>query len=185
MSLAGSPDSEIPVELPVVNPMENIPQRARSFQGHRAGVVTRLFANVIDFIVMLAGLVGTYLAWFAIDLVISGSSFKAPHPSTALAFIAGYVILWVYLTIAWATTGRTFGNILLGLRVVNWRGDRVRWLGAALRSTFCLWFIPGFFWVAISHKNYSVQDIVLRTSVIYDWTRREPKIEGAEASPLG
>jgi uncharacterized RDD family membrane protein YckC len=178
MNLDGLPDSELPVELPVVNPMENVPQQARSFQGHRAGVVTRLIANIIDFIVMLSALAGTYVVWFAIDLIISGSNFKAPNPSLGVVFFAGYAILWLYLTGAWATTGRTFGNLLLGLRVVNWQGNRVHWFGAILRSTFCLWFIPGFFWVAISHKNQSVQDIVLRTSVIYDWTRREPKIDG-------
>ena len=181
MSLGGVPDYELPVEVPVANPMENVPQQARSFQGHRAGVVTRLIANIIDFIVMLCGLAGIYAVWFGIELIISGSSFKAPNPTVGQVFLAGYVILWCYLTAAWATTGRTFGNMLLGLRVVNWKGDRIRWFGAVLRSTFCLWFIPGFFWVAISHKNRSVQDIVLRTSVIYDWTTRQPKIEGPAA----
>jgi uncharacterized RDD family membrane protein YckC len=178
MSLDGLSESELPIELPVVNPLENVPQQARLFQGHRAGVVTRLLANIIDFIVMLCGLAGTYAVWFAFELIISGSSFKAPNPSVGQVLFAGYCILWLYLTAAWATTGRTIGNLLLGLRVVNWKGDRVHWFGAILRSTFCLWFIPGFFWVAISHKNRSVQDIVLRTSVIYDWTRRTPKIEG-------
>jgi uncharacterized RDD family membrane protein YckC len=178
MSLSGSPESELPVEVPVVNPLENIPQKARVFQGHRAGVVTRFIANIIDFIVMLIALGSTYVAWFGIELILNGSQFKAPNPSVGVVFLAGYCILWVYLTVAWGTAGRTIGNGLLGLRVVNWKGDRLRWFGAILRSTFCLWFIPGFFWVAISHKNQSVQDIVLRTSVIYDWTRREPKIEG-------
>jgi len=141
-------------------------------------VVTRFIANGIDFAVMLSVLAGMYVTWFAIDLIMNGANFKAPNPSLGVVFFAGYSVLWLYLTAAWATTGRTFGDLLLGLRVVNWKGNRVNWFVAVLRSTFCLWFIPGFFWVAISHKNQSVQDIVLRTSVIYDWTRREPKIDG-------
>jgi hypothetical protein len=29
-------------------------------------------------------------------------------------------------------------------------------------------------WVAVSRQNRSVQDLVLRTSVVYDWTARGP-----------
>jgi hypothetical protein len=43
------------------------------------------------------------------------------------------------------------------------------WAGAALRSAFCVLFPIGLFWVAVSGANRSVQDVVLRSSVVYDW----------------
>jgi uncharacterized RDD family membrane protein YckC len=68
----------------------------------------------------------------------------------------------------------------MGIRVVNFRGRRLRPLGAALRASFCLLFLPGLFWVAVSGGNRSLQDTVLRTQVIYDWTRR-PELPPAKS----
>jgi uncharacterized RDD family membrane protein YckC len=85
-----------------------------------------------------------------------------------LVLIGGWV-QFLYFTASWATTGRTVGNHVLGLRVVNFRGARMRWVGAALRAGFCVLFPIGLFWTAVSRQNRSTQDVVLRTSVIYDW----------------
>ena len=38
-----------------------------------------------------------------------------------------------------------------------------------MRSAFCTVFPVGLLWVIPSGANRSVQDVVLRTSVIYDW----------------
>ncbi len=81
----------------------------------------------------------------------------------------GYGLNWAYWTIGWATSGRTIGNLIMGLRVVNFQGRHPRWIGAALRSAFCTVFPFGLLWVIPSGANRSVQDVVLRTSVIYDW----------------
>jgi uncharacterized RDD family membrane protein YckC len=77
--------------------------------------------------------------------------------------------MFVYLTLSWVTTGRTYGDHLLGLRVVNARNQRLRLAGAALRAAFCMFFPIGLLYAAVSRTNRSLQDIVLRTSVIYDW----------------
>jgi hypothetical protein len=45
----------------------------------------------------------------------------------------------------------------------------MHWAGGALRAAFCVAFAVGVFWVLVSSSNRSVQDVVLRTSVIYDW----------------
>jgi uncharacterized RDD family membrane protein YckC len=82
--------------------------------------------------------------------------------------------------VGWSTTGRTYGKHLLGLRVVNHDGQRLRIVGAAVRATFCLVFLIGFLWVAVSGQNRSIQDMVLRTSVIYDWTRRNAPGPGTD-----
>ena len=60
----------------------------------------------------------------------------------------------------------------MGLRVVNSRGNTLRWIKALLRSGFCLIFPFGLLWVLINKENRSLQDLVLRTSVIYDWRPR-------------
>ena len=169
-------------QIPVANPIDQVPRDARQFQGHRAGVVTRTVANSIDFAVVLGILLGMYAVWFSVDFIINTTDFTPPNPKPTKIVLVGMGVLWLYLVIAWSTVGRTVGDLIMGLRVVNWKGDKMHWLGAVLRSLFCVWFIPGFFWVAISRKNKSVQDIALRTSVIYDWTRRMPKVPDFEGS---
>ena len=74
----------------------------------------------------------------------------------------------------WALDGRTYGCHVLGLRVVSYRGSRMRPLGALLRAVFCVFFPIGLLWCAASRANRSVQDVVLRTSVVYDWEPGSP-----------
>jgi uncharacterized RDD family membrane protein YckC len=83
-------------------------------------------------------------------------------------------VLFVYFTVSWATTGRTYGDHLLGLRVVNFRGQRLRWPGSVVRAGFCIVLPIGLYWAVVSSTNRSLQDTVLRTSVVYDWTARRP-----------
>ena len=81
----------------------------------------------------------------------------------------GIGLTLVYLTASWATTGQTYGDRLLGLRVVNARGGRMRWGGAALRAGLSIVFPAGLLWTVVSERNLSVQDLLLRTRVVYDW----------------
>jgi uncharacterized RDD family membrane protein YckC len=81
-------------------------------------------------------------------------------------------VLTVYFTAAWSTTGRSYGDHLLGLRVVNHTGGRMRPAGAFVRAVFCVLVPIGLFWYLVSRTNRSVQDLALRTSVIYDWDVR-------------
>lgn len=154
------------------HPIETVPAEARRFQGRRAGIVTRVTANVIDVAVVVVILGVLYVAWAAFLLLLRGDAFMMPTPSFAVAYLLGSVILGVYFVAAWSTTGRTYGNHLLGLRVVNHEGERVRLLGALLRSVACVMFPIGLLWCAVSRENRSLQDVVIRTSVIYDWEIR-------------
>jgi uncharacterized RDD family membrane protein YckC len=152
-----------------------VPKEARSFQGHRAGFVTRVLANVIDAGIVI-GLVGG-LYWSGVALMFVVAPTSAQLPSVPFGFFLGawLVLMWSAYTVAWATTGRTYGAKVMGVRVVNYTGRRMHWPGAALRATACLAFMPGLFWVIVSGGNRSVQDHLLRTSVIYDWTIRPAK----------
>ena len=163
-----------PAGSPHVDP---VPVEARRFQGQRAGVVTRTAANAVDFAVAVAVVAAGYLSWCALLFVVDAEGFSLPKPSFLLLLACFEFVMFAYFTGAWATTGRTYGDHLMGLRVVNYRGERMRWSGAAVRAVFCLAFPIGLYWAVVSTTNRSLQDTVLRTSVIYDWTTRRPAAE--------
>jgi uncharacterized RDD family membrane protein YckC len=147
-----------------------VPAAARDFQGHRAGIVTRTIAAVVDFAIVLAVLGATWVGWAAVRFLLDPQGFTWPSPPIAFVFAEGYIVAVLYLTVAWATTGRSFGGQLLGLRVVSFRGRRMLLPGAFLRAAFCVAFPIGLAWIVISPRNRSVQDVVLQTSVVYDWS---------------
>jgi uncharacterized RDD family membrane protein YckC len=155
--------------------VDAVPWEARPFQGQRAGIVTRTAANVLDALLVVGVLACGYVAWCAARFLVNPKSFSFPTVSFLAVLICGGIVLFTYFTVAWATTGRTFGDQQLGLRVVNPGGDRLRWPLAVVRAVFCVLLPIGLYWAIISPTNRSVQDSVLRTSVIYDWTvRRRP-----------
>jgi uncharacterized RDD family membrane protein YckC len=157
-----------------------VPHEARYFQGDRAGFVSRLVANLID-VAVTAFIVGAlYLGIVGLVFVVNPTDPRVPSTPFALLVFIGIGVLWLIFTVAWATGGRTFGAKVMGLRVVNFRGQRLLWPGSALRATFCLAFMPGLLWVAVSGQNRSLQDTVLRTHVVYDWTHRRK-----QAAPPG
>jgi uncharacterized RDD family membrane protein YckC len=152
-----------------------IPREARPYQGHRAGLVSRLVAASVDLGVTLATLVVIYAAWTTLVFILDPHGFRFPMPTLLVDWLVWMIVLTIYLTAAWATTGRSYGQHLMGLRVVNMHGGRLRAWAALLRAVFCVVFPVGLFWVAISRENRSLQDLVLRTSVIHDWLVRVPR----------
>ena len=152
--------------------LDAVPLEARRFQGQRAGIVTRTVANVVDFLVVVGALACGYAAWCAARFLINPKQFTFPAPSFVVLLICFETVLFAYFTLSWATTGQTYGDHQLGLRVVSPRGGRLRWPGAVIRAAFCVVFPIGLYWAVLSPTNRSVQDSVLRTSVVYDWTKR-------------
>ena len=147
-----------------------VPPEARGYQGQRAGLVSRLLASAIDLVVVV-GVVGAgYLAVTMVVFLWNPGAFRFPAPDRTWPLIAGGAVLFCYLAASWAMTGRTLGDLLLGLRVVNYQGGPVGVSGAALRAALCVVFPIGIFYVAVSRANRSVADVVLRTLVVYAWT---------------
>jgi uncharacterized RDD family membrane protein YckC len=138
-------------------------------QGRRAGVVSRALANVMDIGVVVLLLSGAYVAVAAGRYLVNPASFRFPSPGFGLVLILGLAVQALYFFVSWAVPGRTYGDAVFGLRVVNFRGERMRWAGALLRALLCVVFPIGLLWVLVSGQNRSVQDVLLRTSVIYDW----------------
>lgn len=148
-----------------------IPSAARGLQGRRAGLITRLLANTVDFGVVAVIIAAGYAAVAALRFLWNSRTFTFPAPGFGPLVAAGSVLMVLYLTACWTVSGRTFGDYLLGLRVVGWRGRRLRPVGALLRAVLCVLFPIGLFWIALSRENRSVQDVLLRSSVVYDWSR--------------
>ena len=151
---------------------EVVPENARPFQGRRAGIVTRFAAAVLDGAAVVGLVVAVHAMVVGTIFLIHPTGFHWPK-SLGWSFLgAAGVIAVIYLTLGWRTTGRTWGCAIMGVRVVTGRGEKLRLATAFLRSLFCVVFPIGLFWSAVSRSNRSIQDVVLRTSVIYDWTPR-------------
>jgi uncharacterized RDD family membrane protein YckC len=151
-----------------------VPKSARPYQGERAGVVTRTAAGVIDYALVT---VSVFLSYSTIALLLFVSnpiSYSWPRWQFYWFLIAGWSYLVIYLAVAWRVTGRTYGDRIMGIRVVNYQGRRMRTFGSLARATFCAFLPVGLFWCVFSGSNRSIQDIVLRTSVIHDWQHRHP-----------
>ena len=149
-----------------------VPLPARPYQGQRAGVVTRVVASVVDGAVVAAVQLVGYLTWAAILFMVDPRGFSFPQASWVISLTAALVVLVLYLTVSWALSGRTYGDLLMGLRVLGPWGDKLRLPGALLRAVICALFPIGLLWCAVSPSNRSLQDVVLRTSVVYDWRPR-------------
>jgi len=150
-----------------------VPAEARSFQGRRAGIVSRVFANAIDFAILLVLLGALYFGWSAVLFLRRGRDFRFPTVSYAGVYVAGAVVFALYFAIAWWSTGRTYGDQVMGLRVVNRKGEHLGLWHALLRAVLCVVFPLLLFWAVVNGR--SVQDLVVRTSVIYDWEHRGPR----------
>ena len=151
--------------------MTAVPPEARGYQGQRAGLVSRLLASAVDLAVVAGVVAAGYLGVSMVLFLWNPSRFRFPTPDRVWLLIAGGVVLFCYLWGAWALSGRTWGDFLLGLRVVNYRGEPLHVYGAAIRAALCVVFPIGIFYVAVSRANRSIADVVLRTSVVYDWSR--------------
>ena len=157
----------------------SIPEDAREFQGERAGFATRFLASSIDVALVALLMMGIWLGIEILQLIFTpGVEVQPPRAATLVVW--GYVFTTFYWTVAWATSGRSLGAWVMGVRVVNRKGDRLSWPISLARAAFSVAFPVGLAWALISKRNRSVQDVVLRTIVIYDWSPRAPLVIGAK-----
>jgi uncharacterized RDD family membrane protein YckC len=70
----------------------------------------------------------------------------------------------------------------MGLRVVGRKGRKPRFVVAAARAAFCVVFPVGLLWCVVNPHRRSIQDVVLRTAVLYDW-RPRPQAAHPHGSP--
>jgi uncharacterized RDD family membrane protein YckC len=137
----------------------------------RAGVVTRALAAVVDTVVAAGVTVLLYLGFVGLRFAWSPLTFQWPTPPSHLFVVIFAGVAALYLTVAWAGTGRTRGGSLLGIRVVSTRGEPLGWLRAALRAVLYVVFPLGLLWSVVSSRRRSLQDVLVRSVVVYDWHR--------------
>jgi uncharacterized RDD family membrane protein YckC len=146
-----------------------VPRDARPYQGLRAGLVSRTLANVLDVVVVVAILGAAYAVITAARFLLDPIGFRFAVPSAPMLIVLGYLVLTAYLALSWRLTGRSYGDRIMGLRVANGHGERLRPVASLARAVFCTIVPIGLLWVAVSRENRSLQDVLLRTSVTYDW----------------
>jgi hypothetical protein len=139
-----------------------------SVQGDRAGLVTRSLANIVDLAVVALTVTAGYVAVTATRFLLHPAGFSFPETSAKTLLLAGLYVQAVYFAVTWAVVGGTYGDRLLELRVTDDRRARLGWKRCAVRSLLCTVFPIGLLWVLVSGENRSVQDVLLRTSVVYD-----------------
>ena len=145
-------------------------------QGRSAGFITRLFAYLMD-IVVLAGMVavGGWLAVLADNVIESVGLDPRIDLATIFIFLIPFVI-GSYFAVFWALTGRTIGKWFMGLKVVGRDGrppsigrSLLRLIGYGL-SALALWL--GYVWIIIDDERQGWHDHLASTYVIYDYERR-------------
>lgn len=139
-----------------------------------AGIVTRLLAAVLDLLAVLLLTGALFLGVAGASFVVSPLSFRWPAPPSALSVLVGALLAVGYLAAAWSTTGRTAGAAVLGLRVLSSSRGRLGRGRALLRAVVCVVFPLGLLWSAVSRDRRSLQDVLVRSVVVYDWRGRRP-----------
>ena len=134
-----------------------------------AGIASRTAANIIDFVVTASLLAAAYVGYATVRFLLRPRSFTFPAPSLLLVIVAGSVLAGLYFAVCWATTGRTYGALVLGLRVITRGRDHVRPVTGILRAAACVLIPVGLVWSGVDRRRRSLQDILFRTTVVYDW----------------
>jgi uncharacterized RDD family membrane protein YckC len=149
-------------------------ERIEVLHGTRAGFVSRVIAAATDVAVVVVIETAIFAFLALVRWVVGAGEFQLTPPRGWVAALIGAALPVIYLGYLWATTGRTVGEQILGLRTLTDHGVRVRPLRSYLRAVLAVAFPVGLLWVLVSRKNASVQDLLCRTAVVYDWSYHAP-----------
>jgi uncharacterized RDD family membrane protein YckC len=132
-----------------------------------AGIVSRGVAAVIDLAVVGAIIGVLYLGLVLSRLIFNPTAFQLPALDVLFSSAAVLFISALYLAGAWSISGCTVGAVVMGLRVVGRRSERVPLVVAVVRAVTCVLFPIGLLFVAIDGRRRSVQDLLVGTRVVY------------------
>jgi uncharacterized RDD family membrane protein YckC len=151
------------------SPIHN--ERARALQGKRAGIASRVAADGIDWGIVVAIYVFILLCLALFEYFVGSGQFDVPRPAPGVTVAAEWWIAVLYLTAGWTGANRTVGKSVMGLRVVTNGGQPLRPRRAFLRALICATLGPiALAWVVVSRRRAGIHDILVRTSVVYDWS---------------
>jgi len=147
-------------------------------QGHYAGAATRLAAYALDQTVATAVYTaGVAVVSWLISLVLPSTFTNAPF--VGLAGIVYLLWLVLYYGYPWATSGKSLGMALLGLRVVAEDGAPLAPKRAFIRIfMFPLGFLTlgiGFLGILFNRERQAIYDRIAHSAVVYDWDARSAR----------
>ncbi|WP_238421216.1 RDD family protein [Gordonia sp. 'Campus'] len=132
-----------------------------------AGIVSRGIAAFLDLLVVWTVLGAGYAGLALMKFAVSVGEFALPEVDLIFTTTGFVLVSVLYLATCWEVSGRTLGAVVMGLRVVNAKGTRIRPVVAVLRALICTLFAVGLAWVVVDRRRRSVADVLLRTRVIY------------------
>lgn len=152
------------------------PGPAPGLQRARAGIVSRVAADGVDFVIfqVLFGLM--FVGYAFAHFLLTSKPFALPDPPIGVTSALQFLLLTAYLAWGWSSTGRTPGKALVGLRVVTDDGRPLGVLRATTRAALCVLFPILLAWALVSRRNAGIHDVLLRTAVLYDWRPRTPEL---------
>jgi uncharacterized RDD family membrane protein YckC len=124
-------------------------------------------AAVVDLGVVLVVIGLLYLGLVLTSLALNPSSFRFPAVGALFSSTVTFGIAVLYLAGCWAVSGCTVGAVIMGLRVVGRRAERISVAAALLRAVACVVLPIGLAWVAVDSRRRSVQDLIFGTRVVY------------------
>ena len=150
-----------------------------SLQGDYSGVVSRLAAFALDLVI------GSFLFTLALAAVDFSISIVTGHPvhwsRSDSVVVAAISVVWLFLYFAycWATTGKTPGMVVLGLRVVRADGAHAEPWRAVVRTLILPISVALFFvsipLILLQRAHQAPHDLVAGTAVVYAWDARAAK----------
>jgi uncharacterized RDD family membrane protein YckC len=159
---------------------------ALSYQGRYAGPVSRLASFVVDLVVS-AGAFCLALAAVSYGAQVITGNLVSWNRSSGL--VAGIFAAWelAYFGFSWATSGRTVGMGVFGVRVVRTGGSALEPGRAAIRAlAFPLSFLfcgLGFLGIIVGREHRALHDVIAGTAVIYAWETRSGAAAGRPIPP--
>jgi uncharacterized RDD family membrane protein YckC len=151
-------------------------RRAVALQGRRAGFVSRASAAAIDVLLVFLGFLVALAGYAVVAYLLTDDPLELPDPGAVWSSTGIVVLLIAVLTFAWSGSGRTIGDVAIGLRVVTESGAELRAPRALVRAIVVVGLpVLSMAWILVSKKNAGWHDLVCRTTVVYDWRPRSVK----------
>ncbi len=151
---------------PSLNYLDAISKNLRVDEIDRSGASStrRLVAAVLD--VIFCALLSSPIAG---AMILTGSNLQDPR---AIAVLAGsvVVVMFLYLTLMTALTGRTWAMRLLSMRVIDRKTGLIPTGGQSIGRSFLyllsLATVVGMLSVFVSREGYTIHDRLTRTAVV-------------------
>jgi len=162
--------------------------RAVELQGRRAGFPSRVLADFIDVAIAFGIFVLIYSGLSILWDFFQSDTIQIKVQSPGINATGMGLTVLIYLTLGWASTGRTIGKQIMGLRAVRRDGSSLHTGRALGRAALCVVFYPFVMWtVLFSRRNAGIHDMICKTVVVYDWIpeSRRPRVMPPATGPRG